>query len=47
MHTHSSRVGIFYVIGVDPYIESMPMSEGEDWGISKRIQKVIWNIGRY
>jgi hypothetical protein len=32
MSVHSPRVGIFYVIGVDLYIESMPMSEGEDWG---------------
>jgi hypothetical protein len=32
MRAHSPQVGIFYVIGVDLYIESMPMSEGEDWG---------------
>jgi hypothetical protein len=32
MRVHSPRIGIFYVIGVDLYIKSMPMSEGEDWG---------------
>jgi hypothetical protein len=32
MCTHSPRVGIFYVIGTDLYIESTPMSKGEDWG---------------
>jgi hypothetical protein len=32
MHSHSPRVGIFYVIGVELYVESMPMIEGEDWG---------------
>jgi hypothetical protein len=32
MHSHSPRVGIFYVIDVDLYIESTPMIEGEDWG---------------
>jgi hypothetical protein len=32
MRRHSPQVGIFYVIGVDFYIESFPMSEGEDWG---------------
>jgi hypothetical protein len=32
MHSHSPRVGIFYVIGMDVYIESAPMIEGEDLG---------------
>jgi hypothetical protein len=32
MRAHVPRVGIFYFIGVDLYIESMPMSEAEDWG---------------
>jgi hypothetical protein len=32
MVLHSPLVGIFYVIGVDIYIESTPMIEGEDWG---------------
>jgi hypothetical protein len=32
MHSHSPRVGIFYVIGMDLYIESTLMIEGEDWG---------------
>jgi hypothetical protein len=31
MHSYSPRVGIFFIIGVDLYIESMPMIEGEDW----------------
>jgi hypothetical protein len=32
MSAHLPRVGISYVIGVDLYIESIPMSESEDWG---------------
>jgi hypothetical protein len=32
MCAHSPRVGIFYVIGVDLYVESIPRSEGEAWG---------------
>jgi hypothetical protein len=32
MRAHPPRVGIFYVIGVDLYVESLPMIEGEDWG---------------
>jgi hypothetical protein len=31
MSAHLPRVGISYVIGVDLYIESIPMSESEDW----------------
>jgi len=32
MRAHVPRVGIFYVIGVDLHMESIPKSDGEDWG---------------
>jgi hypothetical protein len=44
MRAHSHRIGIFYVIGVDLYIESMPMSEGENWGGLQNVSKRSYGI---
>jgi hypothetical protein len=32
MHSHLPWIGIFYVIGVNLYVESIPMIEGEECG---------------
>ena len=44
MRAHSPRIGIFYAIGVDIYIKSMPMVEGEDWGELQNISKRSYGI---
>jgi hypothetical protein len=44
MNLHPPRVGIFYIIGVDIYIESIPIIEGEDWGGLQNISKRSYGI---